>query len=222
MAIDESLLRRLQAAPEEEIVAQLRRIYARRNERRSGRPAAPRVAPDPRADDLQAGDHHGADDSESPYERARRHFAGEERRLRRQAVVTERVIDDMRDRERARDGTPRRTQETLALRAAAGRPAAGRFRLANRFARALDVRMEVSPLRDPDGAPMRCRVDVRPSRLTLGPGEDRIVRVTIDLAGDATPAAGTRLEGEIAARAGTTSVHRLWLEVETYGLDDGD
>lgn len=204
MPIDDGLLRRLRAAPEERIVAELKRIYAQRGDQR-GRPALlTDVVPE--------------SDAASRYERARRHFAGEEQRLRKQTRVTDRIIDEMRSRERDRD--PRSAQETLFLRGALGRRAAGRFRLVNRFARALDVRLDASTLCERDGgATIPCPIDVRPCELRLGPGEERIVHVAIDLAAaSAALRAGAVLEGEVVARADGLCVHRLWLEIEPYAL----
>jgi hypothetical protein len=196
MPIDDGLLRRLRSAPEERIVAELKRIYAARSNS-GGRP-------EPR-------------EPNSRYERARRHFAGEERRLRKQALLTDRIIDEMRSRQE--DGGSRSTQEALCLRAAIGRPAGGRFRLANHRARALDVRLESSPLRQRDaGGEIASTIEIRPASIRLGPGEECLVRVLIDLtAGDLARA--TVLEGEIVARADGAPLHRLWLEVETYVLE---
>lgn len=205
MPIDDALLRRLRAAPAERIVAELKSIHARRTHQ-GGQPA-PRTAVVPESE------------AQSRYERARRHFAGEEQRLRKQALLTDRIIDEMRNRESERD--PRGTRETLFVRGALGRPAGGRFRLANRFARALDVRLEASTLRAREsGVTIPCPIDVRPSELRLGPGEERVVHIVIDLgAANAPLHAGGILAGEIVARADGVCVHRLWLEIEPYALE---
>lgn len=204
MPIDDGLLRRLRAVPEERIVAELKRIYEQRGHQ--GAQPAPRTAVAPESD------------GESRYERARRHFAGEEQRLRKQTLLTDQIIDEMRSRDRDRD--PPSAQETLFVRAALGSRAAGRFRLVNRFARALDVRLDAAPLRERDGGTaVPCPIDVRPSELRLGPSEERVVRVVIDLAARPPLQAGVVLEGEVVARADGVAVHRLWLEIEPYALD---
>jgi len=201
MAIDDSVLRRLRTVPEERIVAELKKIHARRGDRRRRALETPVVVRDQETD--------------SRYERARRHFTAEEQRLRRQAGLTDRIIDQMRERAADRS-EPRATQETLAVRAAVGRPAGGRFRLANRFARALDVTLTAEALRDRNGAVVG-RVELWPSQARLAPGEERVVQVTVDLAGVGPPLV---VAGEIVARADGAALHRLWLEVETYALDD--
>lgn len=205
MPIDDGLLRRLRTTPEEQIVAGLKRIHALRGGTRKRAGAPPAASPDRAAD--------------AAYERARRLFADEERRLRRQALLTDQVVDQLRNRDWAAEPT-RSSQETLLLRDAAGCAAAGRFRLANHFARTMDIDLEASTLRGRGAtAAPAVRIDVQPSHARLGPGEDREVRVVIDLAADGVrPAPGTVLDGEIIARAAGACLHRLWIEVEIYRL----
>jgi hypothetical protein len=207
MPIDDGFLRRLRAIPEDRIVTELKKIHARRTT--SERPANGVPLPAP--------------GSETRYERARQVFADEEKRLRQQALVTEQVVDQLRAREQPA-ATPRGSQETLMLRAAAGRPAVGRFRLANRFARTLDVELSASTLRRRDGAgDVPCAVTVTPGHVVLDPGADQVVRVAIDLDAAAAPLqAGTNLEAEVVARTGGAALHRLWVEVEIYDLRDED
>jgi hypothetical protein len=204
MPIDDGFLRRLRAIPEDRIVTELKKIHARRTtSERPANAAAPLPAPG----------------SETRYERARRVFADEEKRLRQQALLTEQVVDQLRAREQPAP-SPHGSQETLLLRAAAGRPAVGRFRLVNRFARTVPVELSASTLRRRDGAgDVPCPVTVTPPQVVLDPGADQVIRVAIDVGAARVPlGAGTILEGQVVARAGAATVHRLWLEVEIYDL----
>jgi len=203
MAIDEGLFRRLHSLPEGRIVAELKKIHARRTDGSE----APTVRSTPAS----------SRGRETDYDRARRVFAGEEQRLRKHALLTEQVVEQLRNQEPGSE-RERSTQETLFLRAAAGRPAGGRFRLANRFARTLDIELHAKPLRhDGSEIDVPCPITVSPSETRLRPGEDCVVRVHIDLAAvEALLAPGATLEAEIVARGDGSCLHRLWIEVEIY------
>jgi hypothetical protein len=207
MPIDDGFLRRLRAIPEDRIVTELKKIHARRTTAERPANAVPLPAPG----------------SETRYERARRLFADEEKRLRQQALLTERVVDELR----ARDGSaaaPRGSQETLLLRAAVGRPAIGRFRLANRFARRMHVELSASGLGRRDGTgDVLGAVIITPSEIALDPGADHVVRVAIEPDVGGPPlGAGTSVEAEVVARADGAAVHRLWVEVEIYAVPDDE
>lgn len=224
MTIDQDLLRRMRALPERQLFEQLKRIHARRAETPAGRT----VQPTPIT----------SRGRESEYDRARRLFVDEEKRLRKQTMLTDQVIEQLRERHAAErlepeaaaaaefdDETsgPRSTQETLFLRAALGSRAAGRFRLVSHHARATDVSFDVAPVRrSADATTVSCRVVVTPPVIHLDPGAECVVRVSIDCAdAEVELCAGDVLETEVVARSTGLPLHRLWVELELYALEEG-
>jgi hypothetical protein len=166
------------------------------------------------ADTLEAAEPtRGAD-----YETARRHFVDHGRRLREQAFLAERLLDAF---VRRQDTAPAvASQSELTVRCAREAIASADFFVVNREGSALDVRFDAFPPSgcDGDGADAEesaisaSRLSFDPSTIQLAPGQEAVVRLTVDLRGYRGQA-GKRDVG-VDIRGNERLLVRLWIHVD--------
>lgn len=153
-------------------------------------------------------------DEPASYDSVRELFRSHERELRRRSLLVDRVLDQLR-----RTGdvdeipAPAPLQQELRLVCSVGGATAGRFVVANETAAEREVRFDVGIA--PHAAPAwaaHLEPAFTPEWLCVTPGDSRIVRVAVDLAGlPARP--GERVELPVDVGGQGASLGRLWLEI---------
>jgi hypothetical protein len=152
------------------------------------------------------------------YERARRHFVDHSRRLREQAILAERLLEAF---VRRQDTTPPSAlQHELRMMCARGSTASADFIVVNREASAMDVRFDAarSRGRDADGTEIEDGIRIAsalsfdPATVHLLPGQEAVVRLSLDLRGDVGRA--HTLDVAVDVRGGDRLLLRLWIHVQ--------
>ncbi len=220
------LLERVKQAPLDPLLAGLREIYAHKSAEPGWLPAEDLLRSFARRDGREPRERTrlataarrtaSTDDgsARSSYDSARELFRAHERELRRRALLTDRVLDQLR-RGGAVDRIPAAAplQQELRLVCPVGGASGGRFVVANEASAGHEVRFDVGAPRS--GAPSwaaRLALAFIPATLRIEPGESRVVRVAVDLA--ALPARpGESFELPVDVRGQGDSLGRLWLEI---------
>jgi hypothetical protein len=199
-AVRAPVRRRREEAAIASIVSALKRVHERRQSAKRGGGSAGSTPGSP----------------ESPYDRVRRHFHEHEERLRRHAFVTDRVLDGLRG---AGDGPlPAEggalLQQELHLLCAVGAGTGGRFVTANESSRSLEVELRAGRVRGvPAGWGRHVSVRCEPTHFLLAAGEQRTVRLQVDLR-DCPVQVGDRLGFTIDATGGGQLLQKVWVEIQ--------
>jgi hypothetical protein len=166
----------------------------------------------------------GRDDLPAPDEMAspRELLRTRERRLRREQVLTARILDQMEGGSGVA-ALPRRAplQQEVRILCPAGGASGGRFLLRNELGRAVRMALRVQPLRAfPGSLAATARVSLEPAEVDLAPGDERLVRVGVDLAGASHLA--KEIELVVDALVGDDVVQKLWVAVSVIDpVDEG-
>jgi hypothetical protein len=137
-----------------------------------------------------------------------------ERRLRREENLTARILDQMEHGD-AVSGLQRSAplQEELRIRCPAGGTSGGRFVVRNDLGEPARILFRSHPLYAvPGSVAERARLTVEPAALDLAPGDERLVRIGIDLL--RAPRLATTAEFVVDACAGGEVLHKLWVSLE--------
>jgi hypothetical protein len=145
---------------------------------------------------------------------ARDILAARERRLRREENLTARILDQMEHGD-AVSGLQRSAplQEELRIRCPAGGTSGGRFVVQNDLGEPARILFRSHPLHAvPGSVAERASLTVEPAALDLAPGDERPVRIGIDLR--RAPGLATTAEFVVDACAGGEVLHKLWVSLE--------
>ncbi|MEP7382426.1 MAG: hypothetical protein ABI910_12100 [Gemmatimonadota bacterium] len=91
---------------------------------------------------------------------------------------------------------------TLVLEGEAGTSATGSFLISNDLDRPLSCTLTSSDFADPTGAPAKVRTTFEPAAVELAPGEQQVVRVTVEIGDALVPGVGYASEIAIAGMEG--------------------
>lgn len=204
-------------APEARVVAALKAIHARQQRGAGNAPPLRVVGADPDP---------GKESEVGHYEQARQLFASLEARLQKQYAIASTLVDQLREREQAHeDADGNASQQLLRLYTRAGGVAAGRFVVANERAGHAELDLRPSRLRGTGGeTAFSPTVELEPATLSLAPGEERTVAISIDLAGSPFRP-GETLELDVDVTEAGRVVHKLWVTIslfESGGQPDGN
>lgn len=157
-----------------------------------------------------------AGSSESSYDRVRRHFHENEERLRRHALVTDRILDGLRSAgDIALPGKGAALlQQELRLLCVVGSRTGGRFVAANESGRRLELELLPGKIRGlPEGWGRRVHAQCEPARLVLEAGEERTVRLDVDLR-ECPVKRGDRVELTVDAVGEGQLLEKVWVEIQ--------
>lgn len=147
------------------------------------------------------------------YEAARAHLAKRERRQRQDDAVTTRLLDKVREGAPPPAPAPAVVQQTLALRAVVGAPAAARFVVANPRRTPASVRFRPGELVTASGDAWWPPLRLDPARPTIAPGAEATIRLGLDLSDCPWPA-GTHATLELDVHVADALAMKLWVEVD--------
>jgi len=147
------------------------------------------------------------------YALLRRHFGEHELQLRQQAQLTERILSQLERGETASAlASTAPLQQEVRILCTAGGTSGGRFVLRNELGRAASVVLRPSRPRRAGTGGDQLRVRCEPSTLELDAGEERVVRIAVDLS-----ACGERhaseLELVVDALADDEIVQKIWVSI---------
>jgi hypothetical protein len=165
--------------------------------------------------DPDAADEHGAAAS------ARDVLTARERRLRREENLTARILDQMEHGD-AVSGLQRSAplQEELRIRCPAGGTSGGRFVVRNDLGEPARILFRDHALHAvPGSVAERACLTVEPGAVDLAPGEERLVRIGIDLR--RAPLLATTAEFVVDACAGGEVLQKLWVSLDVAAPEPG-
>lgn len=153
---------------------------------------------------------------ETSYDRVRDHFHQHEASLRRQAWLTDQILDRMQTEGVAPVSTEAALQQELRLRCPVGGRAGGAFVLVNEYGRPVEVSFRRSALRGaPVGFERAGTLRFDPDPLVLATGAERVVHLSFDLA-DCPLEIGDELGLVVDVLGDQSIMLKLWVTIELH------
>jgi hypothetical protein len=150
------------------------------------------------------------------YEAARRHFVDHARRLREQAMLTERLLANFARRQGVTLPAP--VVHELSIVCAPGSQGSTRFVLVNTFDRTIAVHFRVERSHGISPVALSDKVSFDPPNPRLEPGREKTVRLCVDLQ-QWTPATDA-LEFAVDALSDDRLLLKLWVRVQIPGQEE--
>ena len=151
----------------------------------------------------------------SRYDEARRRFYAHESVLREQVSLADEIVRQvLPPSAQSLQSTRPALQQELRLQTVPRGRAAGRFVLANELTREIELELEIGALCGaPAGFERSARVSLDPLAPCLAIGEERVMRIEIDLA-DCPAEAGVTLELALDIGCAGALLAKIWVAIE--------
>lgn len=149
------------------------------------------------------------------YDDARRRFYAHESVLREQVSLADEIVRQvLPPSAQSPKSTRPALQQELRLQTGPRGRAVGRFVLANELSRAVELELDVSALRGaPEGFERTARVALEPLAPPLAVGEERVLRLEVDLA-ECPAEGGVTLELALDLTSGGAFLAKIWVAIE--------